>query len=162
MTKLEVTLPSDREIRLVREFDAPRALVFRAMTEPKFMRLWFGVFGGFELAVCEVDLRVGGAFRYVWRGPGMEMGYRGTFTEIVENERIVGEGDFDQPWHPGNEVSEIVLRERGGKTTMTQTIRYDSQTTRDLVLSTPMKDGMGAGFDALDGVLADARREVRP
>jgi uncharacterized protein YndB with AHSA1/START domain len=160
--KLQVTLPTDRTIQLVRVFDAPRDLVFAAMTQPALMQRWLGVFAGWTLPVCEFDARPGGAFRYVWRGPdGTEMGYRGKLREFVPPERFVGEGDFDQSWHSGNEVSTTVLTESNGRTTMTQTVEYDSQATRDMVLQTPMKDGMGAGFDTLDTVLADVRAKAR-
>src|SRR2546426_5701027 len=87
--KLKVTAQSEREIVMTRDFDAPRRLVFDALTKPELLKRWLGVFGGWELAVCDVDLKVGGAYRYVWRrsSDGSEMGLRGVYREIVPPER---------------------------------------------------------------------------
>src|ERR1700716_4401588 len=88
--KLQVTTPSDREIAMTRVFDAPRSLVFDAFTKPELLKRWLGVLGGWTFAVCEVDLKVGGKYRYVWRGKdGREMGMGGVYREIVRPERIV-------------------------------------------------------------------------
>ena len=89
--KLKVTAQSEREIVMTRDFDAPRRLVFDALTKPELLKRWLGVFGGWELAVCEVDLKVGGTYRYVWRrsSDGSEMGVRGVYREIVPPERLV-------------------------------------------------------------------------
>src|SRR5262245_47174521 len=96
---LKLTTPSDREIVMTREFQAPRHLVFDALTKPELLKQWFGVFGGWSLAVCEVDLRVGGSYRYQWRGPeGVVMGMRGTFREVVPPERLVATEKFDESW----------------------------------------------------------------
>ena len=87
---LTVEARGDREIVMTRAFDAPRQLVFEALTRPELVRRWLGVFGGWSMVVCEIDLRVGGAYRYVWRGPdGASMEMRGRFQEIVSPERLV-------------------------------------------------------------------------
>jgi uncharacterized protein YndB with AHSA1/START domain len=153
--KLNVTTAGDREIVMTRDFDAPRALVFQALTRPDLLKRWLGVFGGNVLAVCEMDLRVGGAYRYLWRSPdGREMGMRGVIRELVPPERLVTHARFDESWYPGEEEGTVVLTERGGRTTLTMTVRYDSKEARDMVLRTPMEQGMAAGYDALEKLLA--------
>jgi uncharacterized protein YndB with AHSA1/START domain len=153
-TNLVITTPSDRELTLTRVFDAPRHLVWRAYTEPALLRRWLGVHDGHQMVVCEVDLRVGGAYRYIWRlNPGTEMGMGGTFTEIVPEQRIVATEQFDQAWYPGEAISTAELTERAGKTTLAMTARYDSKKTRDAVLASPMKDGVGVGLDTLEEIL---------
>ena len=152
--KLQVTTPSDREIAMTRVFDAPRSLVFEAYTTPELLKRWLGVHQGWSLAVCEIDLRVGGTYRYVWRGPdGTEMGMRGVYREVKPPERIVATEAFDQSWYPGEAVGTITLVEQGGRTTLTMTVRYESREARDAVLKSPMDQGVAAGFDQLAEVL---------
>jgi uncharacterized protein YndB with AHSA1/START domain len=153
---LKVEARGDREIVITRSFDAPRKMVFDALTKPELLKRWLGVFGGWSLAVCEVDLRVGGSYRYVWRGPdGAQMGMRGVFREVVPPERIVNTEKFDESWYPGEAVGTATLVEKGGKTTLTTTIRYDSREARDVVLKSPMEKGVAAGYDNLDKILAE-------
>ena len=152
---LTVTTPSDREVALIRTFDAPRSLVWDAVTRPELLKRWLGVHNGWTLDVCEIDLRVGGAYRYVWRGPGSEeMGMGGVYRDIVRPERIVSTEKFDQSWYPGEAVGTMTLDERDGKTTMTTTVLYDSREARDVVLQSPMEHGVAAGYNELDQVLA--------
>ena len=152
---LTVTTPSEQEIAMTRVFDAPRSLVFDAWTKPELLKRWLGVFGGWELAVCEIDLKVGDTYRFVWRGPdGAEMGMRGVYREIVAPERIVATESFDDPWYPGEALDTIVLVEQGGKTTVTTTVLYGSPEARDAVLKTPMARGVAAGYDKLAELLA--------
>jgi len=152
--KLKVTTPTDREIVLTRTFDAPRRLVFDAYTKPELLKRWLGVHGGWSLAVCEIDLRVGGAYRYVWRGPcGQEMGMGGVYREVVPPERIVSTERFDQSWYPGEAVGTVVMVEQGGKTTVTTTILYESKEARDVVLRSPMEQGVAASYDRLAEIL---------
>src|SRR2546428_14086388 len=93
---LKVTAQSDREIVMTRVFDAPRNLVFDAYTKPDLLKRWLGVFGGYSMPVCEGDLRVGGTYRFVWRGPdGAEMGVRGVYRGVVRPERLVAAGQVD-------------------------------------------------------------------
>jgi len=151
---LKVTTPTDREIAMTRVFDAPRSLVFEAYTTPELLKRWLGVHQGWSLAVCEIDLRVGGTYRYVWRGPdGTEMGMRGVYREVKPPERIVATEAFDQSWYPGEAVGTITLVEQGGRTTLTMTVRYESREARDAVLKSPMDQGVAAGFDQLAEVL---------
>jgi uncharacterized protein YndB with AHSA1/START domain len=152
---LTVTTPTDREIALTRVFDAPRHLVFEAYTTPALLKRWLGVHRGWSLAVCDIDLKVGGTYRYVWRDrDGAEMGMRGVFREVVRPERIVATEAFDQSWYPGEAVSTVTLVEQGGKTTLTLTVRYESRDARDAVLKSPMEQGIAAGFDKLAELLA--------
>jgi len=152
--KLEVTTPSEREIAMTRAFDATRSLVFDAWTRPDLLKRWLGVRGGWTFAVCEVDLRVGGAYRFVWRGPtGNEMGMGGVYREIVRPERLVATEKFDDPWYEGEALDTTVFVEKDGKTTATTTVRYASQEVRDAVLKTPMATGVAESYDKLDEVL---------
>lgn len=151
---LVVTTPSDREIAMSRTFNAPRSLVFDAYTKPELVKRWLGVFGGWSLDICEIDLRVGGTYRYVWRGPdGVSMGMGGEYREVVAPERIAATEQFDDPWYEGEAVGTVTLEELGGKTTMTQTVLYASKAIRDAVLQSPMKEGVTASYDALERLL---------
>lgn len=153
--KLQVSTPSDREIAMTRVFDAPRELVFDAWTKPELLKRWLGVMKGWTFPVCEVDLRVGGKYRYVWRGPdGAEMGMGGVYKEIVRPERIVCTEKFDDPWYEGEAVDTTVFAEKGGRTTLTETVRYSSQQVRDSVLKSPMAGGVATSYDKLEEVLA--------
>src|SRR5262245_31234514 len=136
---LKVATPTDREIVMTRVFDAPRRLVFDAFTRPELLRRWFGP-RGWSLVVCEVDLRVGGTFRFVLRGPtGKDMGMRGVYREIVPPERSVHVESFDD--YPGESVVTTVLAEQEGKTTLTATVLYPSREVRDIVLQSGMEHG---------------------
>jgi len=152
---LNVTASGDREIVVTRLFDAPRGLVFDALTKPELIRRWLLGPGGWSMTVCTVDLRVGGAYRYVLRSDrdGREMGWGGTYREIIHPERIVLTEKFDKAFYPGEAVITTVLTEKGGKTTFTTTIRYESRTARDLVLSSGMERGAAASYDKLEQVL---------
>jgi uncharacterized protein YndB with AHSA1/START domain len=151
--KLEVR--GSREIIMTRVFDAPRHLVFEAFTRPELLKRWFFGPPGWSLVVCEVALRVGDAYRYVWRGPdGIEMGMRGVCREFVPPERLVGTETFDEAWYPGEAVNTIVLVEKDGRTTLTQTVAYESREARDAALKTPMEHGVAMGYDRLAGMLA--------
>jgi uncharacterized protein YndB with AHSA1/START domain len=152
---LEITTPSEREIAMTRVFDAPRSLVFDAWTKPELLKRWLGVRDGWELAVCEIDLRVGGTYRFVWRGPdGAEMGMGGVYREIVPPERLVSTEKFDEPWYEGEALDTIVLVEQDGKTTATTIVRYDSQEIRDAVLKSDMARGVSESYDTLAELLA--------
>jgi uncharacterized protein YndB with AHSA1/START domain len=153
--KLKISTPSERELAMTRVFDAPRNLVFDAWTKPELLKRWLGVRGGWTFSVCEVDLKLGGAYRFVWRGPdGREMGMGGVYREIVRPERLVASEKFDDPWYQGEAVDTTVLVERGGKTTVTTTVIYASKPIRDAVLKTPMERGVAESYDQLDAMLA--------
>ena len=154
---LQVTTPSDREIAMTRVFEAPRSLVFDAWTKPELLKRWLGVRNGWTFEVCEVDLRVGGAYRFVWRGPdGAEMGMGGVYREIVSPERLVSTEKFDDPWYPGEALDTIVLVEHDGKTTATTTVLYESQEIRDAVLESGMARGVAESYDVLAELLESA------
>ncbi len=152
---LKLTTPGDREIVMTRVFNAPRRLVFDALTKPELLERWFFGPPGWVLAVCEVDLRAGGTYRYVWRAPdGTQMGMRGTILEVSRPERIVSTEKFDESWYPGEAVGTIQLIEENGTTTLTQTVRYESREARDAVLKTPMEQGVAMGYDRLEELLS--------
>jgi len=151
---LKVEARGSREIVMTRIFDAPRTLVWDAFTKPELLKRWFFGPPGWTLTVCEVALKVGDTYRYVWRGPdGTEMGMGGVAREIMPPERLVATEKFDQAWYAGEAVGTIVLVEQDGKTTMTQTIVYESRETRDAVLKSPMESGVAAGYDRLADLL---------
>jgi len=152
--KLEITLPSDREIAMTRSFDAPRQMVFDAWTKPELVKRWLGAMEGWTMPVCEIDLRVGGTYRYLWRKDGQEMGMGGVFREIVKPERIVATEKFDDAWYEGDAFSSVTFTEKGGRTTLVQVVTYASKEVRDAVLQTPMETGVAASYDKLEEVLA--------
>jgi uncharacterized protein YndB with AHSA1/START domain len=157
--KLLVTTPSDREIAMTRVFDAPRSMVFDALTKPELIKRWLGAFGGWSFVVCEVDLKVGGAYRYEWRGSsGEKLAMGGIYREIVRPERIVYTEKFDESWYGGDALDTTILEEKNGRTTLTTTVRYESKEVRDAVLKSPMEGGVSKGFDKLAELLA-ARME---
>lgn len=152
---LTVTTPSDTEIAMTRSFDAPRALVFDAWTKPALLQRWMGSHAGWSWAECTVDLRVGGAYRFLWRGPhGAMLGMRGTYLEVAAPDRLVATEVFDEAWYEGAGQSTLVLTERDGVTTCVNTVRYGSKEIRDAVLRSPMESGVAAGYDTLDAVFA--------
>jgi len=154
---LTITTPTDRTLVMTRVFQAPRRLVFEALTQPPLLKRWLFGPEGWSLAVCEIDLRVGGRYRYVWTHvDGREMGMGGAFREIVRPERIVATELFDEDWTGGEALSTTVLDEASGVTTLTNTMLYASKAARDGVLETPMDEGMEMGYDRLAGILAES------
>ena len=152
--KLQVTTPTDRELCLTRVFEAPRHLVFAALSKPELVRRWLGGLPGWSMTVCEIDFRVGGRYRYVWKHEnGSEMGMGGEYLEITPPERIVNSERFDQAWYDGSAEVTIVLTEAEGRTTLVETVRYDSREIRDQVLETPMEQGVAASFDCLEDLV---------
>ena len=152
---LQVTARGEREIVMTRVFDAPRTLVFDAHTKPELVRRWLLGPPGWSMPVCEIDLRVGGKYRYEWRKDGSTMGMGGEFREIVAPRRIVSTEKFDESWYPGEgAVGTLELVEEDGRTTLTQTVLYESREAREAVLKSPMESGVAASFDRLAEVLA--------
>jgi uncharacterized protein YndB with AHSA1/START domain len=141
--RLQVNAQGSHEIVMTRSFDAPRARVFEALTSPSLLRRWLLGPPGWEMAVCELQAQVGDTYRYVWRNvsDGTEFGVGGKFREISALERIVHTERFDQPWYPGEAVITTILAENGGTTTLTATLRYETQDARDAVLKSPMESG---------------------
>lgn len=160
---LKLTTPTDREIVITRVFKVPRRLIFEAFTQPNLLKRWLLGPPGWSMVVCDMDLRVGGAYRWVWRhdANGHEMGMGGVYREIVAPELIVCTEKFDQPWYPGEAVGLMVLTEQTGYTTLTQTIRYESREIRDGVLKTPMEQGVAASYNQLESLLASEPDENR-
>lgn len=145
-----IALPSEREIMIVREFAAPRQLVWKALTTPELVRRWLLGPPGWEMIACEIDLRIGGAFRYEWRkAGGAQMGMGGIYREIDEPERIVNSEQFDESWYEGEALVTQRLHEHAGATTLTLTVQYDSRAIRDGVLASPMAEGVAACYDRL-------------
>jgi uncharacterized protein YndB with AHSA1/START domain len=153
---LKLTTQGDREIVMTRALDAPRRLVFDAFTKPELVKHWLLGPPGWSMPICEIDLRVGGIYRYVWRrdSDGSEMGMGGVYREIVAPERLVATEKFDQAWYPGEAVGTTVLVEQDGKTTITQTVLYQSREARDAVLKSGMERGVAASYDRLAELVA--------
>lgn len=152
---LKLTTQGDREIVMTRVFDAPRRLVFDAFTKPELVKQWLLGPPGWSMPLCEIDLRVGGAYRYVWRHTnGKEMGMGGIYREIVPQERLVFTELFDEAWYPGESLITTTLAEQEGRTTLTSTILYVSQEARDGVLKSGMESGIVASYDRLEELLA--------
>ncbi len=163
---LQITTPTEREIVITRAFDAPRRLVFEAMTKPELLKRWLYGPGDWSLEVCEIDLRVGGAYRYVWRrvSDGTEMGMGGVHREVVPPEKLVVTERFDDAWYPGEALVTTRLVEQSGRTKLTVTILYETREARDVALRSSV-DGMELGYDRLEKVLASLRTagtEKRP
>ena len=153
---LKVFAQGDREILMTRVFDAPRHLVYDAHTKPELVKRWLLGPDGWSMPVCEIDLRVGGRYRYVWRRDkdGTEMGMRGVYRELVRPERIVATEQFDDPWYPGEAVGTTVFVEKDGRTTLTNTMVYASREARDGILESGMESGVARSYDRLADVLA--------
>jgi uncharacterized protein YndB with AHSA1/START domain len=158
---LEVTLPSDKEILMQRVFDAPRRLVFETMTRPEYVRRWWCCMDGFTMPVCEIDLRVGGRYRYVTRGAdGQEFGFHGVYREIVVPERIVHTEIFE-PFPQEETVCTMTLEERGGKTHYRCLVVHATKEGRDGHIASGMEGGANIAFDRLEEIareLATSRR----
>ena len=140
---------------MTREFDAPRELVFQALTKPDLLKRWFGVRNGWTLERCEIDLTVGGKYRYEWKSSkGKPMAMGGVFKEVVPNVRTVATERFDDPWHEGEAITTVEFTERDGVTTLTTTMRCNDKATRDAVLASPMETGLEESYVMLDSLLA--------
>ena len=149
---LQVTTPSDREIRMVRVFDAQRSMVFDAFTKCELLKRWFGP-RGFSLSVCEGEFQPGGWWRFVLRSPdGSEMGMRGKIREMSPPDRLVHVESFDD--FPGEALVTTTFVEAGGKTTVTVNLLYESKQVRDAVVSSGMEHGAAETYDRLAELLA--------
>ncbi|HUF28702.1 MAG TPA: SRPBCC family protein [Gemmatimonadaceae bacterium] len=144
--------PSDREIVAVRVVDAPRELVWECHTNPEHVPHWMTGPDGWTMPVCEIDLRPGGEWHFVWRrGDGTEMGMRGVYREIVPPERLVNTEAWGADWP--ETLNTLVLTEEDGLTTLTTTVLYPSLEARDRATSTGMEDGWSRSYDRLDEYL---------
>ena len=161
MEKAQVTLPSDREVKVTRSFKAARSLVYRAYTEAALVQRWLLGPPGWSMPVCEMDVRVGGRYRWRWRSEkdGTEFGFTGTFREVTPPSRLVHGETYDPGTvgdaHPQNEsIVTVMFNENSGITTVTTLIDFGSKEARDAAVATGMTDGMEQSYQLLDGLLS--------
>ena len=156
---LKITTPSDLEIAMTRVFDAPRHLVFEAMTRPEHVQRWLGCDELFTLAVCEIDLRVGGHYRYVMRSPaGVDSTLQGVYREVVRPERVVFSERFSMPGFTSDEYQVTSsFTESGGRTTLITTILHKTKENRDGHLNSGIEKGAGPAYDRLAELVATMR-----
>ena len=151
-----VTLPTDEQILITREFDAPAELVFKALTTPELVKRWWHANRG-EVKSAEIDLRVGGTWRYVSvTNEGDEFAFSGEYREIVPNERIVSTEVFE-PYPDAASVNTIELVESEGRTTLTTLVQHSSKDDRDMHINSGMEGGMQDAFDLLEQVAISLR-----
>lgn len=152
----KVCTPSDREIQVTRSFDAPRHLVFEAFTKPALLRRWLLGPPGWVMPLCEIDLRVGGIYRYVWRSEtdGSEMAVGGVFREVTPQERLVATEKFDDAWYPGEALATTVFEDLQDFTKTTLTLLYVSKEARDAARRSGMEHGLAASYDRLEKMFA--------
>jgi uncharacterized protein YndB with AHSA1/START domain len=157
-----VTLPTDEQILITREFDAPKHLVYEAWTTPELVKRWWNAKRG-EVTVAEIDLRVGGRWRYVMvTEDGFEVGFHGEYREIVPNERIVStevyeglpEGVSEEE---GATVNTATFTEADGRTTLTILVQTTSKVTRDAIIDSGMEAGLQDALDLLEEVASSLR-----
>jgi uncharacterized protein YndB with AHSA1/START domain len=160
MEKAQVTLPSDREVKVTRSFRAPRGLVYKAYTEPDLVRRWLLGPPGWSMPVCEMDVRVGGNFKWRWRNEedGSEFGFSGTFREVQPASKIVHTEAYEPGTvgggYPGEDaIVTITFAEDSGVTTVTTLIDFRSKEARDAAMATGMTDGMEQSYQLLDRLL---------
>jgi uncharacterized protein YndB with AHSA1/START domain len=150
---LNVTTPTDREVVMTRVFNAPRTLVFDAWTNPKLVPRWMLGPDGWTMPACEIDLRAGGTWHFVWRkSNGTEMAMRGEYREVAPPDRLVNTECWGSEWP--ETLNTLVFTEERGQTTLTITILYPSKDARDAALKTGMKDGAAQSLDRLEQYLA--------
>jgi uncharacterized protein YndB with AHSA1/START domain len=154
----EVTTLSDQEMRMTRLFDAPRRLVFEAMTKPEHVKRWWGRLGeGYSVPVCEIDLRPGGAWRFVNRHPKGEVAFYGEYREITPPSRLVFTEIFEQ-FPDSVSVVTADFTDEGGRTRLTATVRYPSPAVRNMVVASGMAKGAGISYDRLEDLVAELQR----
>ena len=153
-TPLRVSLPSDTEIQLVREFDAPRRLVWKAMADPELVKQWWGPHGT-TLTVEEMDFRVGGRWSFVSRMEGADHPFKGVYREIAEPERVVQTWRYDvPPFDQYESLEAMTLTERDGRTTLTTLVKHETKEARDGHIESGMEGGAAETFDRLEALLA--------
>jgi uncharacterized protein YndB with AHSA1/START domain len=160
---LQVTTPNDLEIVMTRAFNAPRALVWEAMSKPEFIKRWLFGPPGWSMEVCDDDLRVGGEFHWSWRGPeNVEMSMRGVYREVVPPEKIVRTETFEFGCNAqaGEQLASVVLADHGATTMLTLTVSYPSKEARDGALASGMERGVSAGYDRLEEILAESQAQA--
>lgn len=162
----QVSLPSDREVEVTRTFRAPRKLVYEAYTKPELVQRWLVGPPGWTMPVCEMDVRVGGRYRWRWRSDedGKEFGFEGEFLEVqpgmlVRHTEAFDPGDLDADMGEKPAMVTVRFDERSGVTTLTTLIEYASTEDRDAAMSTGMTDGMEASYQLLDELVAGRRSQ---
>jgi uncharacterized protein YndB with AHSA1/START domain len=162
MEKSQVSMPSDREVKVTRAFKAPRALVYRAYSEPALVRRWMLGPPGWSMPVCEMDLRVGGSYRWRWRSNAdqSEFGFEGVFREVNPGIKVVQTQNYDpgttgQGEGGGEAIITLTFSEEKGVTTVTTLMDFGSKELRDIVVATGMTDGMEQSYQLLERVLAE-------
>ena len=157
-SSLKIEARGEREIVMAWRFDAPPRLVFDALTKPELLKRWFGGPREWKLTFCDIDLRVGGAYRFVTtHDDGMEMGWGGIYREVAAPERLVFTEVFDNPWYPGEAIVTQEFDEAGSATIFTTTILHTSREARDAVLRSPMDKGVAESCRRLDEFLETAQ-----
>lgn len=155
--KLTIEPKGDRELVMTRAFAAPRQAVFDAYTRPELLRRWLGQMPGWSWVTCDVDLRVGGRYRWEWKqeATGYVMGMGGEYREISAPARLVCTERFDDEWYPGGAISTVELREQPGGTLMVNTLLYESPEALKAVLDSPMESGVTLSYDLLEKLLLE-------
>ena len=162
MEKAQVTLPSDREVKVTRSFRAPRPLVYMAYTEPALLQRWLLGPPGWSMPVCEMDVRVGGRYRWRWRSDtdASEFGFAGTFREVQPPSRLVHSEMYDpgtvgDPYPQKEALVTVTFTEHDGITTVTTLIDFGSKDVRDAAVATGMTDGMEQSYQLLEALLSE-------
>jgi uncharacterized protein YndB with AHSA1/START domain len=155
MSKLDVTTPSDREIKVTRTFNAPAAQVFDCHTRAEYVKRWLLGPPGWSMPVCEIDLKVGGRYRYLWReeASGTQFGVQGEYREISAPNHIVHTENMDGI--EGEMLATLDLTENEGRTTLVMTMLFPSKESRDQALQSGMTEGMSGSYDRLEGVMGE-------
>ncbi len=152
----KLTSSGEREIVMTRVFDASPDLLFDALTKPELVKRWQLGPPGWSMPICEIDLKVGGGYRYVWRNDdGAEFGMRGEYREIRRPERLVHTEKFDEPWYPGEALITTTLLAQDEKTTLTSTMLFESGEARDQALASGMESGVAPSYDRLEEILRE-------
>ena len=158
----QVTLPTDTQVKVMRDFNAARELVYRAYTQPELIRRWLLGPPGWSMPVCEMDVRVGGRYRWRWRNDtdGSEFGFTGVFREIRPAEKIVHTEAYDPGsvggGYPGQEaIITVTFAEQNGRTTMTTLMDFGSKDARDAAVATGMTSGMEQSYQLLDRLVTE-------
>ena len=157
----KVTLPTDEQILITREFDAPKDLVYKAYTTPELVKRWWHAKRG-EVTICDIDLRVGGKWRYVMVADGgLEVGFHGAYREIVPNEKLVSTEVYEgMPQGDGPEqgtLNTVTFTEADGRTTVTILVEAPSREIRDAIIASGMEGGLQDALDLLEQVAISLR-----
>jgi uncharacterized protein YndB with AHSA1/START domain len=155
----KVTLPTDEQILIERELDAPKQLVWEAFTTPELVRRWWHARRG-EMTAVEIDFRVGGRWRYAMTAAngGFEVAFHGEYREIVPHERIVSTEVYEGAPEAGAAVNTVTLEERDGRTTLTILVQHETKAARDMHVESGMEDGLQDALDLLEQVAGVLQR----